>query len=197
MSYFKTIPSIYYPFDIKGEINLGIIKDIALNVRVKKEVLDNVVLFDEYFIANGDRPEVISQKLYGSSQYHWVIMLVNLRFDYLNDFPLREDVLNKNTYLKYRVNPEDVIEIVLDTQIRIGGDLLYWDENGNPTDPTYWDNETSTWLPKPFITPVTHEMYETAINDAKKNIRVINPRLISQVVEEIDNLFLLYVDDNQ
>jgi hypothetical protein len=37
---------------------------------------------------DGDTPEIISEKLYGIPDYHWILMLLNQRYDYVNDFPL-------------------------------------------------------------------------------------------------------------
>lgn len=86
--YFSELPKIYYDFNIANENEVRIIRDISTNIRFKKEVLSNILLFDEYDIVDGETPEIISEKAYGTPHYHWLIMLLNERYDYINDFPL-------------------------------------------------------------------------------------------------------------
>jgi hypothetical protein len=194
-NYFQTIPNLLYPFEINGVYQLIVLKDIALNVRLKKEILDNVGLYDEYSIENGEKIEHISEKLYGTPLHHWTIMLINQRFDYLNDFPLSEETLSNHIFKKYRLNADEEPQFVSNRQIFSNGELLFWDEHGMPTDPTEWNPETLTFQPRAFVTPVSAIMYETNLNDAKRNIKVINPRLITQVINELEDLFEQFIGD--
>ena len=94
--YFSQFPKIYYDFPKDGSnTTLQILTDITTNVRVRKEVLENITLYDEYDILEGETPEMIAEKIYGNPELHWVIMLVNQRYDYLKDFPMSSDELNK------------------------------------------------------------------------------------------------------
>jgi len=87
--YFKQFPQIYYDFPKANSDNvLQILTDITTNVRVRKEVLENITIYDEYDIQEGETPEMIAEKVYGNPELHWVIMLVNQRYNYLDDFPL-------------------------------------------------------------------------------------------------------------
>jgi hypothetical protein len=94
--YFKGFPQFLYDFNYGDKIKTSIVKDITRNIRVRREVLANVTLFDEYDIIDGETPEVISEKFYGTPEYHWVIMLANDKYDYRADFPLPEAVLAKH-----------------------------------------------------------------------------------------------------
>lgn len=88
--YFSNFPTIVYDFKINGKTDYKIITDISRNVRFRKRVLENIALYDEYDIQDGETPEIISEKIYGTPLYHWVIMVVNQRYDYINDFPLTQ-----------------------------------------------------------------------------------------------------------
>ena len=99
--YFAKFPNILYDFKINGKTEYKIITDITRNVRFRKKILENIALYDEYDIKDGETPEIISEKIYGTPFYHWVIMLVNQRYDYMNDFPITQrelDVLVENKY---------------------------------------------------------------------------------------------------
>lgn len=99
--YFSNFPQIVYDFNINGKIDYKIITDITKNVRFRKTILENIALYDYYDIRDGETPEIISEKIYGTSEYHWVIMLLNQRYDYVNDFPLTERELEEHIDTKY------------------------------------------------------------------------------------------------
>ena len=89
--YFKEFPEFLYDFRYGAyETKTSIVRDITRNVRFRKEVLDNIAVYDEYDIVDGETPEIIAEKIYGNPEYHWIIMLANQRYDYLTDFPLPE-----------------------------------------------------------------------------------------------------------
>lgn len=107
--YFKDVPNIYYNFNLGGKDQLTVIKDITHNVRFRKEILSNITLYDEYDIRDGETPEIIAERIYGNPNYHWIIMLLNERYDYVTDFPLSYPELISHTETKYGVgNVNDI-----------------------------------------------------------------------------------------
>lgn len=90
--YFAKFPQIYYGFPNtdSSDFDLQILTDITANVRFRKQVLESVTLYEEYDIREGETIEIIAERVYGNPEYHWIIMLLNERYDYLNDFPLSE-----------------------------------------------------------------------------------------------------------
>lgn len=99
--YFKPIPKIYYPFTISGTERYVILKNITVNARFIKDILSNISLYDMYDIREGETPEIIADKFYGSSTYHWIVMLANDRYDNINDWPLSYNDLIKYCQDKY------------------------------------------------------------------------------------------------
>lgn len=75
--------------------------DITRNVRFKKEIIDNIVLYDYYYIGETDSIEIVSEKLYNSPYYHWVLMLLNDRYDYVNDLPRQGNAFEEYVYTEY------------------------------------------------------------------------------------------------
>lgn len=96
--YFQNFPAIYYEYEIGGKKVLRTVTDITQNIRVVSSILDSITLYDEYDIMDGETPEIISNKIYGSPLYHWIIMIANQRFNYLEDWPMTTDQLE--TYIK-------------------------------------------------------------------------------------------------
>lgn len=102
--YFTKFPTILYEFPSIGDDKTSrniLIKDITRNIRFKKEFIEQLPTIDTYKILDGDTPESISEKLYGTPQYHWILMLLNQRYDYINDFPLSSRELDAMITTKY------------------------------------------------------------------------------------------------
>lgn len=104
MQYFSNFPKTLFlvrPAGYQTPAEYVALTDITRNVRFKKEVIDNITLYETYNIKDGDTPELIAEKLYGSPHYHWVIMLLNDRYDYINDFPMQQKVFDDYINKKY------------------------------------------------------------------------------------------------
>lgn len=102
--YFQNLQKIYYDFDIGGINQLTIIKDISFNARINKELTDRISLNEQYIIEDGDTPESISKKFYGTPDYYWLIMLLNNRFHHIDDFPMSSSLLEDYAIEKYDGN---------------------------------------------------------------------------------------------
>ena len=164
MAYFKNFPSIYYNFTVKGEDTFFILKDITVNFRVLKKALENVTIYDEYDVVDGETPEIVSQKIYGRSDYHWVIMLFNNRVDYLSEWVMTYDRLEQ--YCKDKYGEEEIYSI-----------HHYEDAEGYTVDETY-----------PSATPISNIDYEVVQNENKRRIKLISKRVLQQLIDEFTAL---------
>ena len=86
--YFQNFPSFLYGYQINGKTEYKLVTDVTENVRLRTQILSNITLFDEYDIRDGETPELIAEKVYGNPLYHWVIMICNEKYNYIDDFPL-------------------------------------------------------------------------------------------------------------
>lgn len=155
--YFNKIPTIYYDFDIAGEETLKVVRDITYNIRLRSAILENITLFDEYDIQDGETPDIIAAKVYGSSEYHWVIMLCNQRFNYTEDFPIPEQALSNYVAAKYE-NPDAT---------------HHYEKDGFIVTP----NTIGSY-------PVSNFQYEQALNESKRRIKLISPQLLGKVIND-------------
>jgi len=51
--------------------------NIAHYTQIFEKLADDISFYSYYTVVNGDRPDVISQKLYGTPDYYWTILLLN------------------------------------------------------------------------------------------------------------------------
>lgn len=164
MAYFEKLPEMLYNFPVGDTEKVFVVRDITANVRIIKKVLDNVTLFDEYDIVDGETPEIVSEKLYDTPQFHWAIMIANQRFDYINDWPMPYDRLEQYCIDKYGEGELYTIH-------------HYEDENGYVVNDDY-----------PLATPIDNITYEGRINESKRRIKIVSKSIIQQMVNEFSKL---------
>lgn len=161
--YFAKFPTIYYEFDVDGTRVLKLVSDITANVRFRKELLENITLLDEYDIVEGETPEIVSSKVYGSPMYHWVIMLVNQRYDYLNDWPLTSDQLNTYIENKYPGTSGNVHHYVSPSGHIVNSDFV-------------------------GASAISNYDYEVGVNESKRRIRLLSPDMLTTVVNQFKTM---------
>jgi hypothetical protein len=75
MGFFRQFPKTSYDFFNRG-VNYKV-TDIFRYVNVDYSFLDDVSTYSYYRIQNGERPDVVSQRLYGTPDYYWTFFIIN------------------------------------------------------------------------------------------------------------------------
>jgi hypothetical protein len=101
--YFSKFPKTYYSFGPNGS-GLDIVTNIISRFTIEEDLKNNSSVYYEYNIADGETPETIASKIYGSSERHWMILMMNDIVDPQFDWPLQEQTLMKYIDEKYRAN---------------------------------------------------------------------------------------------
>lgn len=98
--YFQGFPTIQY--DLYNEAHTIEVVDIFRTVRPKQSLKDDILLYNKYTIQDGERPDHVSQKLYGSTDYYWTFFMVNEKLtNSYNDWPLSRKELQDYMTIKY------------------------------------------------------------------------------------------------
>jgi hypothetical protein len=92
MGYFDFLPNIAYKNDAGNYV-------FAKNILTRAKILDIVKEAQssalDYTIKDEERPETIADRVYGRSDYHWIILLFNEILDPIFDWPLSENEMEK------------------------------------------------------------------------------------------------------
>lgn len=75
MSYFNNFSNILYKFG--SEPTENVFQDISQYVQIVDEIKDNLNFYLPYEILEGERPDQLSQKLYGTPSMYWTFFLMN------------------------------------------------------------------------------------------------------------------------
>lgn len=74
-NFFKFFPVVDYKFGTNGSTDK--IENITVYANIVDQVINNVTSYTEYYALPEDRPDTVSQKLYGTPSYHWTFYLTN------------------------------------------------------------------------------------------------------------------------
>lgn len=94
MSYFKYFPKINYKFSSTDFFTKEIINLTAVP-KIIDSLSDKEGVYIDYTIKDGERPEFLANKFYGSPTYHWIILLSNQILNPYFDWPLDTYTLDK------------------------------------------------------------------------------------------------------
>ena len=173
--YFKNFQKGFY--DIKGDGNEKLVTDLMTRVKVREKILNESMLYDKYDVPSGETPEVTSFKHFGSSQYHWVILLTNNITDRYYDWPLSEQDFETYITDKYD-NPDGIhhYEITQSSGLQSGD---------GPNDYSHKIEVNST---EPGAQSVSNREYEQRLQDDKRLIKLLDPNYLTTLIQEFDDL---------
>jgi Base plate wedge protein 53 len=171
--YFTKFPRISYNIDDTPNNYVSVV-DIMHRVKMLKSVRDNTVIFFPYIVKDEETPEIIAAKIYGSSDYFWVVLFANNIFDRWSEWPLSYDQWVAYINAKYG-------------SIQGAGEAVhhYQDQYGN-----YIDYQTYEATIDQGSVSVSSLTYETDINAAKAQIRLVAPEYVAQIETELNQLLL-------
>jgi len=162
--YFEKFPKILYDFNIGSNIEYRVVTDITRNIRIVKDLLSNITLYDEYDIRDGETPEIISEKFYGTPNYHWIVMLANQRYDYISEWPLNTHNLENHITSTYGAGNEYDTHHYVDSK----GFIVSSDQVG--------------------AYPVSNYEHETQLNESKRRIKIISKELINTILKNYKDI---------
>jgi len=200
--YFNYFPKTIY--QLSGNTVYSALK-ITSRFNFEQSFKDNSAVGYEYDIQDGDTPEIIANKLYGSPERHWIVLLFNNIIDPQVDWPLDQRTLIRFIEDKYKANANvgqsglswaqsnNHSYYIIETRTTINtGDYL---ETKTETDANTYANAVSSITNitlsdgSPIKITISKEsksyyVYETENNDSKRTIKLLKPEFIPAVEEE-------------
>ena len=165
--YFNDFPQIQY--DPTGSGTYTTIQDIMTRIKVRDYIKNNASLFSKYSVPDGDTPEIVAFNLYRDSTYHWILLLFNQIINTYYDWPLSRKNFQKFISNKYS-NPDAVHHYEVSQSS--GGDWVKIKVESDVAG----------------AVAVTNLEYEAAIQDVKREIRILQPRFLGRFTEEFGDL---------
>jgi len=173
--FFEQFPKIAY--DISGNKNFKLVTDIFRRIKIRSNIADNVSLYSTYDVPSGETPETTSFKHFGTTDYHWIILLTNNITDRYYGWPLSEQDFEAYVTSKYD-NPGAVHHY---EKTQSSGSQT---SNG-PFDYSHKIEVNSTEV---GAEAVSNYEYERRLQDEKRNIKLLDPNYLPLFLEEFEKL---------
>lgn len=172
--YFKAMPNMVYPYKTtvsgKQKENVVVVKDIFRRVQLEKFIKNKTAL-EAHYIKDGETPEILAYQAYGSTKYHWVLLVINEIVDPRKEWPLTTRELIK--YVKQKYGDSDVSSV--HHYVRTADKVTIED----------WD---AAKLSNGDIEAVTNFQHEDNVNEAKRQIYLLNSRQLNDFVQQFKKL---------
>ena len=161
MSYFEYFPLVRY--NIAGVETLSV--NMTSKTNIPQSYKTNGRYYLEYNIQHGETPEMIADRFYDSSSLSWIILMFNDIVNYFDEWPVDYETVIEFTKSKY----EDVNGINHYISASTGTEVsIDW--------PTY------------DKVPITNIEHEQNVNEAKRFIKVPVPDIISEIINQHNDL---------
>ena len=202
-NYFRRLPNLDYPSLLKTrKSNLDFVqtKNLFRRAKVREDLFADFMQFDKYKIIGDERPDNVSEKVYGTNNFDWVVLMANNIIDVYNEWPLTQQQLNR--YLNDKYTPQELVSVHhhetvefrdRDNQVILPAGLIV-DENwsmeyfsGGQIRSTDTPSSTSNMSEKP-VKSVTILEFETRLNEGKRDINVLKPDLIGLFLKDFDRI---------
>ena len=216
MSYFKHLPNILYQSPLSHKDSSGdliAIKNIFRRTKLKDYLQGSVSVFNKYIIEDGERPDTVSELLYGSSQYDFVVVLTagitNINHQWpIQDFQVYDVALAKygSETIMNEVHHYETFEIkdsqgrqilppnlIVDEDFKMDGSALRFGTNrftliseaGN----TQLDDKNEYTVATDNIArPVTNYEYEINENEKLREIDVLQRGYLTTFVNDLRDI---------
>ena len=210
MKYFNSIP-LLSTTDNKG--NVEVLRNLLIRTGLIPQLAKNPLLFYEYEIREGDTPESVARKYYGDQYRYWIVFVGNSGImDPQADWPLTSpqflaylrdmyaeaagSIQNVLNYTKGTIHHYEKVITTIDNSSQTT--VIKNVEVDEDTYNTIIDKtETKSFSNGASVTytisksAVSIYDYENGLNEAKRNIQLINAAYANQVETQYKNLVSL------
>jgi len=184
-NYFSYFPTT--PHDVRNTGRKTIATNILRRFKVRDSLSERTDVFYEYSIQEGDRPDVIAEKFYGNANYAWVVLHYNNIIDPQFDWPLFGRDFDRFIVGKYGsiqsavTTIKNYYKIIRAATVKNDGTRLEAYE-------VIVDETTYNSLSPSQRRSETQYDWEVEQNEARKQIRLLEPRYLSKVIDEVETI---------
>jgi len=194
-TYFSKFTPLVYP---NRDNSVKVVSDIFFRVQFALEAKADASLYYDYEIKDSDNPEILAYKYYGSPSYHWIILLANDMLDPLWDWPMSPKVFDTYLVNKYGDNINGVHHY--ETLKLVAPDTSYGYTAGDTileagiicdSEFTYsygTGGDAHDFTSVEARTKVLNYEYEFKLNEAKRKIRLLDNKYLSEFIKNFDRL---------
>ena len=169
--FFNRFP--YVDYDILGDGQQTKIKNFLKRFDFREKVRKFGSIYIKWIVRDEDTPQIIAHKLYNSTHYYWIVLMINRMGDPTFDFPMNEKELNEFVDKKYGVENRRGFHHYESIETGAVGDL---------PEGIIVDKEYSAKV------IIDNYEYELLLNDSRRHILMLKPEYLAAVLVELDTI---------
>lgn len=199
-NYFDHFPKTVY--NLGDQNSLDSIINLTVNYTFIGDLLKNTSAYYEYTIADGDTPEIVSHKIYGTPYYHWLILKINNIVDVNNDWPMDSKTFDTFISQKYtsmaaamsNIHSYNKIEttITLSNKQIISQEIIEIDSDDytalSPSEINYTLKDNTAIQIVTTKNTKSDYQYEFDLNESKRNIKMLRQDFINPIIQEFHRI---------
>jgi len=195
-NYFGYIPDFEYVSRLPdAQISDYItVKNLFKKGKLREDIFQDLTFFTKYQIQGNDRPDNVAFEVYEDAKLDWIVLLSNNIINIQTEWPLPQQQFDNYLLDKYGdyntlyngihhyetveiKNSQGVVIVPAGLQVESNYSVSYYDFN---TDLQVTRDNTAE--------PVTNLIYEERLEDAKRNIFLLKPRLVSVIFNDLEDM---------
>ena len=189
LHYFSNFPVVSYAIN-GGAPQFPI--DITKRFTITQLLKGAIISYFNYIVQDGERPDIVAQRMYGDERLDWLVLLVNEIHDPYFIWPLSNENLVAFVAQKYgsvsvAMATTHHYEQIVSTRKQINntdGELVFVPEITVEVDQT-----TYNALGVADRHLVNMYDYEMNINESRRNIALVDPQYLTSVIDQYKKLF--------
>jgi hypothetical protein len=207
MTYFREVSDLLYQSqqpNRNSSYDYVKVKNLFRRAKIRDDFFENINVFTKYKIIGEERPEQVAEKIYGSPEYDWVVLISNNIINVRTEWPLSDGEFSEYLYRKYSQDELDnphhyETTTVYDSRGKLivpGGKIV---DSGFSI--TYFDDSLRQSITKTPVKFISTYEYEIQQNDKKRNIYILRNRYLQTALDDMRTIMSYgfssqYVDDN-
>ena len=192
-NYFSYLPNFDYVNRIPSDQSISSyteVKNLFKRVKLNSDLFQNLTNFTKYQIVGDERPDNVSNKVYDTPNYDWIVLLSNNIINIQDEWPMSNRTFELYMNKKYGVTNYDGIHHYETIEVKDSSNNFTVLKKGLevPSDYsiTFFDGALGK---ESTITNtnvgVTNFEYESKIQDEKRSIFLLRSDLIQTVIKNI------------
>lgn len=194
MAYFNELPNISYVslLSAKNRSDERIeVKNIFKRAKLRTDIDQAITAFEYYHIQENTRPDIISEEIYNSPEFDWVILITNNITNIRNQWPLDHNDLNTYCLEKYGSDAgvasthhwetQEVKDrydrVILEGGLIVDSDFTF----------TYAKDDSTSVTLSPAES-ISNYTYEQRVNEDKRKIKILKAEYLPAFVTDMRNM---------
>lgn len=183
---FQEFPKVNY--DIKKNGKLETVTNIMLRFKITQAIQSRKVVYYDYTVQEGDRPDIIAYKYYEDSTLDWLVLMANNIIDPVYDWPLNSRSFEKFIIDKYgslataHSTVHEYRKIITQQSVLFDGSVV-------PKRTLVVDQTTFSGLGATEKESISKYQYEEELNDNKREIKLVDSDFVANIINQYESVF--------